>query len=224
VIRGPCTDEASAGRARPWLIRHDGHVTDDDILERQAVLQARSDDVVRDLDVLALAGTVGTPTRTGSSALGLMTRRDIDITTVGDLDVGRVFALGQVLAAHPRVWRITFRNDTGHWNKETSRYPDGLYWLVEYVDDAGDGWTLDLWFLAEGTTQFDLEHMKTLPQRLTPEVRTAILRIKEERMAHAAPAPGPNMPSYEIYEAVLDHGVRTPADFEGYRASRSSPA
>jgi len=198
-------------------------VTDDDVLGRQAALQARADEVVRDLDVLALAARVGTPTRTGSSALGLMTRRDIDITTVGDLDVARIFALGEVLAAHPRVWRITFRNDTGHWNKETSRYPDGLYWLVEYVDEAGDAWTLDLWFLAQGTTQFDLEHMQTLPQRLTPEMRVAILRIKEDRLAHAAPPPAPAMPSYEIYEAVLDHGVRTPADFERYRAERTRP-
>jgi hypothetical protein len=203
-------------------IRHHAFVSDDDVFERQAALQARSDEVVRDLDVMALAGTIGTPTRTGSSALGLLVRRDIDITTVGDLDVGRVFALGAVLAAHPRVWRITFRNDTGHWNKETSRYPDGLYWLVEYVDAAGDAWTLDLWFLAEGTTQFDLEHMKTMPARLTPDVRAAILRIKEDRQAHAAPPAGPSMPSYEIYEAVLDHGVRTPADFERYRAERST--
>jgi hypothetical protein len=196
-------------------------VTDDDILERQASLQARADEVVRDLDVLTLAATVGTPTRTGSSALGLMVRRDIDITTVGDLDVGRVFALGGILAAHPRVRQITFRNDTGMWNK-SDVYPDGLYWLVEYVDAAGDTWTLDLWFLAEGTSQYDLEHMGTLPQRLTPDLRTAILRIKEARQAGAAPSPGPPMPSYEIYEAVLDHGVRTPAEFERYRAERSA--
>ena len=198
-------------------------MTDDELLDRQAALQARADEVVRDLDVLALAGTVGTPTRTGSSALGLMVRRDIDITTVGDLDVQRVFALGQVLAAHPRVRQTTFRNDTGHWNKSAD-YPDGLYWLVEYVDAAGDGWTLDLWFLAAGTTQYDLEHMKTLPQRLTPEVRAAILRIKEDRQARAAPPPGPNLPSYEIYEAVLDHGVRTPAEFERYTAERAEAA
>lgn len=195
-------------------------MTDDELFARQAALQARADEVARDLDVLALAATVGMPTRTGSSALGLMVRRDIDVTTVGDLVVERVFALGQVLAAHPRVWRITFRNDTGRWNT-SPEYPDGLYWLVEYVDADGDAWTLDLWFLAEGTTQFDLEHMKTLPRRLTPEARAAILRIKEDRQARATPAPGPPMPSYEIYAAVLDHGVRTPAEFERYLAERA---
>lgn len=195
-------------------------MTDDDLLEREAALRARADEVVRDLDVMALAATVGTPTRTGSSALGLMVGRDIDITTVGDLDLERVYALGRVLATHPRVWRITFRNDTGRWNT-SPRYPDGLYWMVDYVDATGDTWKLDLWFLAQGTTQFDLEHMKTLPQRLTPVVRATILRIKEERQASAAPAPAPPLPSYEIYEAVLDHGVRTPAEFEHYLAERS---
>ena len=93
-------------------------------------------------------------------------------------------------------------------------YPDGRYWLVEYVDEAGDAWTLDLWFLAEGTTQFDLEHMKTLPGRLTPEARAAILRIKHERQAGVAAPAAPPLPSYEVYEAVLDHGVRTPDEFE----------
>ena len=194
-------------------------MTDDDLLEREAALRARADEVVRDLDLLALAATVGTPTRTGSSALGLMVGRDIDITTVGDLDLERIYALGQRLAAHPRVWRITWRNDTGRWNT-SPHYPDGLYWMVEYVDATGDAWKLDLWFLAEGTTQFDLEHMENLPPRLTSEARVTILRIKEERQAHAAPPPAPPTPSYEIYEAVLDHGVRTPAEFERYLAER----
>jgi hypothetical protein len=119
-----------------------------------------------------------------------MVGRDIDITTVGLLDLERIYALGRVLAGHPRVRQITFRNDTGHWNT-SARYPDGLYWMVEYVDATGDAWKLDLWFLAEGTTQFDLEHMKALPPRLTAEVRATILRIKEERQAHAGPGAGP---------------------------------
>ena len=59
--------------------------------------------------------------------------------------------------------------------------------------------------------------MKTLPGRLTPETRAAILRIKE---AVYADTTRPRGPSYAIYEAVLDHGIRTPEAYERYRESR----
>jgi len=161
--------------------------------------------------VLASLRAVGTPTRTGSSVLGLMVARDIDITTVcPTLDVATIFPLGRSLAEHPRVWRITFRNETGHWNTSPD-YVDGLYWMVECDDSAGDRWTLDLWFLLAGTTQYDLEHIQTLPGRLTAETRAAILRIKEDRAVRGAT---PSVPSYTIYAAVLDDGVRTAAEFE----------
>ena len=93
---------------------------------------------------------------------------------------------------------------------ESPAYPDGLYWLVEYVTEDGVSWTLDLWFLLEGYTQFDLEHIRTIPPRLNREVRLAILRIKHARLDLPAAQRGP---SYRIYEAVLDHGVKTPDDF-----------
>jgi hypothetical protein len=199
-------------------VRHHLPVTDDELFARQAALQARADDVLRDLDVLALLRAVGTPTRTGSSVLGLMVARDIDITTVGPtLDVATIFPLGLSLAEHPRVWRVTFRNETGHWNTSAD-YVDGLYWLVECDDSAGDRWKLDLWFLLDGTTQYDLEHIQTLPGRLTPEARAAILRIKEDRVARDVT---PSIPSYTIYEAVLDHDVRTPAEFARHLAQGS---
>src|SRR4029079_5148660 len=153
----------------------------------------------------------------GSSALGLMVAHDIDITTLcRSLDPGPVFDFGRRLARHSRVRRLTFRKDTGRWNTHAV-YPDGIYWLVEYVADPDVAWTLDLWFLLDGTTQFDLEHVKTLPGRLTPDTRAAILRIKEAVYADTS---RPRGPSYAIYEAVLDHGIRTP---EEYHRSRESP-
>lgn len=190
-------------------------MSDEALFARQAALQAEAADVMADLDLLALLRTVGNPTHTGSSALGLMVRRDIDVTTVcPTLDPVPIFDLGRSLATHQRVRGVTFRDDTGRWNVG-SRYPDGLYWMVEYVADPDVEWTLDLWFLNDGTIQFDLEHMITLPPRLTPEVRATILRIKE---AIAADPSGPKGPSYEIYEAVLDNGIRTPEEYARYRA------
>ena len=188
-------------------------LSDDEILERQAALQAEATAVIADLDLLALVGAVGSPSRTGSSAYGLMVARDIDITTLCPvLDVEALFDALRPLARHPRVRRSSFRNDTGRWNTDPA-YPDGLYWMVEYVADAGAAWNLDLWFLRDGTTQFDLEHLRTLPPRLTLETRLAILRIKE---AVGGRAGVDRVRSHLVYEAVLDHGIRTPEEFERY--------
>jgi hypothetical protein len=190
-----------------------------ELFERQDALQARARAILADLDAFALLRDVGDATQVGSSALGLMVARDIDITTLcRSLDPGPVFDLGRGLARHPRVRRLTFRKDTGRWNTGPD-YPEGIYWLVEYVADPDVAWTLDLWFLLEGTTQFDLEHMKTLPRRLTPETRAAILRIKE---AVYADTTRPRGPSYAIYEAVLDDGIRTAEAYERYRESRTT--
>jgi hypothetical protein len=190
-----------------------------DLLERQARLQVEADAVVDDLGLTAILDSIGRPVRTGSSALGLMVVRDIDITTLcPELDPLALFGLVAPLAAHPRVRQLGFRNDTGVWNTDPS-YPDGFYWAVSYVGEGGAAWNIDLWFLREGTTQFDLEHLKDLPQRLTPEARLAILRIKTV----AAETPSARrVPSYEIYEAVLDHGIRTPEEFARLRAANEA--
>jgi hypothetical protein len=193
------------------------NATDAELLTRQDALQSEARAVMDDLELLALLLRVGAPVHTGSSALGVMVRRDIDVTTTcPTLDAETIFEVAHPLAAHPRVRRLTWRNDAGHWRTE-SQYPDGLYWLVEYVSDAGDVWTIDLWFIAEGTTQFDLEHMKTLPGRLDDTKRAAILRIKTAASERPEIQP---VSGYSVYEAVLDHGIRTPDEFFQYLERR----
>ena len=187
--------------------------SDEELLARQEERQAEAAAVLADLGVMVLLSRIGRPVQTGSAALGLMVARDIDVTTLcPSLDVAGSFDIGRTLAMHPRVQRVTFRNDTGRWNTDT-RYPDGLYWMVDYVTEGGTAWKLDLWLIQEGTTQFDLEHVRTLPDRLDHERRAAILRIKEARHDRTDAA---RKPSYEIYEAVLDHGIRTPDEFQAY--------
>jgi hypothetical protein len=192
---------------------------DDELLAAQDAIQAEAAAVLTDLDLLEQIRRVGDPVRTGSSVLGLMVARDIDVTTLcPSLELQPIFDVGRALAGHPRVRRISFRNETGRWNTSPD-YPDGLYWLVEYVTEVDVTWTLDLWFLLEGHTQFDLEHIQTIPPRLTREARLAILRIKHARLDLPAAERGP---SYRIYEAVLDHGVRTADDFTRHLEDRSA--
>ena len=192
---------------------------DADLLVRQDMLKAEATGVLEDLDLFERLGTVGRPVQTGSLALGLMVWRDIDVTVLCPaLAVAPIFEALRPFALHQNVRRLQFRNDTGHWNADPA-YPDGLYWGVDYRAQPGSDWKLDLWFLREGTTQFDLQHIESLPLRLTPESRLAILRIKD--VWHQRPEYGSAVRSYDIYEAVLDHDVRTLEGFEAYLARRS---
>lgn len=199
--------------------------TDDDLFRRQRLLQGEAEAVLDDLDLVAGLETVGDPIRTGSSALGVMVKPDIDVTTAcARLDLAAFDAVAHLatrLARHERVREVTFRNDTGVWNAEPDKYPDGLYLHVGYRSRRPRDWSLDLWFVDEPDRQPDLAHLRTLLPRLTDETREAILRIKEEWTPR--PEYGREVNGTLIYEAVLDGGVRTLPDFAEWLA-QDAPA
>lgn len=165
-------------------------------------------DLVLD-DVLA---ALGEPHLVGSAALGLMVRPDLDITVVCDaLDVAALCRAAANLVSHPRVRQLTIRNDSGHWNGEPEKYPDGVYWGIDYRDGSRN-WNLDIWFVVDADRQPDLRHVRQLARRLTPETRSAILDIKRAWVER--PEYGGAVTSFDIYTAVLDRGIRTPDEFE----------
>lgn len=193
---------------------------DDDLFRRQRLLQGEAEAVVADLDLTTALEAIGVPIRTGSSALGVMVKPDIDITiacTVLDLSVfDAVTQLAARLSRHQRVWQVSFRDDTGDWNAEPETYPDGLFLNVRYRSARPRDWGLDLWFVDQPERQPDLTHLRTLLPRLTDETRAAILRIKEEwtsRPEYGREVDGTLINGTLIYEAVLDGGVRTLPDF-----------
>lgn len=183
--------------------------------ERQAALQLEADTVSRDLQLDALLATVGQPVRVGSAALGLMVRRDLDVTVVAPaLDLGTaqaVAGIGARLAVHPRVRQVRLRDDTGRWNTDPA-YPDGLYLGLSYRSVEDRDWNLDIWIVDEPDRQPDLTHIRTMPARLSPDMRSAILCIKD--VWADRPEYGTSVRSYDVYTSVLDAGVRTPEQFD----------
>lgn len=193
---------------------------DDDLFRRQRLLQGEAEAVVEDLDLTTALEAIGVPIRTGSSALGVMVKPDIDVTTAcTTLDLAVFDAVTQLaarLSRHQRVWQVSFRDDTGAWNAEPDVYPDGLFLNVRYRSPRPRDWGLDLWFVDQPERQPDLTHLRTLLPRLTDETREAILRIKEEwtpRPEYGREVNGRLINGTLIYEAVLDGGVRTLPDF-----------
>ncbi|GII25086.1 hypothetical protein Pme01_46830 [Planosporangium mesophilum] len=193
-------------------------MTTDELLRQQDELRAEADAISADLHLDELLPAVGDPVRVGSAALGLMVRRDLDVTVVCPaLDAattGAVAQIGARLAVHPRVRQVQFRDDTGVWNTDPA-YPDGLYLGLRYRSPQGRDWTLDIWFVDEPERQPDLAHLRVIPPRLTLDLRVAILRIKEAWAD--SPEYGRTVRSYDVYRSVLDDGVRTPEQFAGWR-------
>jgi len=191
--------------------------------QRQDELQGEADRVVDELGLPDLLTAIGHPHRVGSSRLGLMVVRDIDLTVVCDDLTESVAAVVEVaarLSTHPHVREVTFRKETGRFNLYPDRYPEGLYLRLSYASPQRPAWTLDLWFVDEPDRQPDLAHVQSMPARLTPETRDAILLIKQtwvERGDYGA-----RVTSHDVYTAVLDHGVTGPDDFATWVDARSA--
>jgi hypothetical protein len=189
-----------------------------ELLIQQDALQAEARAVEADLHIEELFSPVGEVHRVGSAALGLMVWRDLDLTIVcPKLAVDSVAAISARLARHPRVRRVEFRNDTGHWNTDP-QYPDGLYLGVGYRSLSDMEWKLDIWFVDEPERQPDLAHLRWMPRLLTSEKREAILRIKSAWVSE--PEYGKAVKSFDIYLAVLTDDVRTRDQFQAWIASR----
>lgn len=187
------------------------------LLDAQTRLQAEADEIVRDLQLEQLLDSIGQPIRVGSSAMGLMVRRDIDITIICprlDPDTLKAFAdIGaHLMQQTTSVASVRFRNDTGAWNTEPAKYPDGLY-LGLTVRAANEAiWTFDIWAVDQPERQPDLAHLKSLLPRITAAHREAILRIKQ--VLADRPKGTDAIPSALVYEAVVDHGIQTVEQFE----------
>jgi hypothetical protein len=190
-----------------------------ELLARQRALQAEAEQVRAQLDLDRVLGAVGDPVLVGSSALGLMAWRDIDITVVcRSLDKRAVLAAGAELAAHQDVHSLNYRDDSGRFNENPRAYPDGLYLGPRYHPAGGQEWKLDIWFVDDPARQSDLIHLRTLPERLTDDARVAILGIKT--LWSARPEYGRSVRSFDIYTAVLDHHVRDADEFDSWLRQR----
>jgi hypothetical protein len=192
--------------------------TDTQLLEDELRLQREASDVEGELELPSLLSELGTPVRVGSSAFGVMVRRDLDITVIcSQLRVSKVTELGAQLALHHKVRAVIFRNDTGEWNSDPT-YPDGLYLGIRYRSAAGE-WNVDIWFVSEPGRQPDLQHLKSLLPRFDERTRLAILRIKSAWSE--SPDYGKTVNGFAIYTAVLDDGVTDEKGFESWLAQRA---
>jgi hypothetical protein len=150
---------------------------------------------------------------TGSYVLELMTWRDLDIHVVrDDLDQSAFFRLGRDIAALLRPHRMHFRDETA---VRTPGLPRGLYWGVYLGDERKGAWKLDIWTTMRADFELTRRFGIRLLERLTPDTRETILAIKSA--CWQDPDYRKGFSSADIYNAVLDHGVKSVDEFSRLR-------
>ena len=134
------------------------------------------------------------------------------------LSIERAFEIMHPLLTHPSVKQVRYFHQSDRFKLDglDERY----YFMVFYEHYEQAEWKLDISFwLGKGIHPEPVqEHIE---QHLTPETRLAILRIKDAW--YQLPAYRQEVYSTDIYDAVLQHGVRTLTEFDDYLAQRGKP-
>ncbi len=191
------------------------------LLQRQQELQNESQIVVKELNLLELLSKAGVVRQVGSSILGLMVWRDIDLAVSSPaLSIAYAYELMQPLYTHPRVRWIRYFNESDSFNSTGLQQYERYYFAALYENDIGNEWKMDISFWLMQGIHPEPVH-EAVEQQLTPEIRLAILWIKDAW--YQLPSYRNEVYSTDIYDAVLQHGVRTPGEFDKYLAERGKP-
>ncbi|MCM3786717.1 hypothetical protein M3231_27665 [Neobacillus mesonae] len=169
--------------------------------------------ILADLELFKLwkdAG--GEPILVGAAAYELIINPDIDLEIYTDQpDVLSGFKVLEHCARNPKVIKARYSN---HLDDEDK----GIYYRLDYKSDDDNVWKIDMWLLAHdhpGPCARDL--VESLKASLTEQHRHSILTIKQQLQSE----PDLNIPSIQVYEAVLDHQIRTLEELKDWCKSRA---
>lgn len=191
------------------------------LLGRQDALQAEASRLIADLDLMSLLARAGRAEQVGSFVSGLIVWRDIDIGAVSPgLSVDRAWDVMRPIVARRAVTRVSYANESGHLNTSGRPYDDRHYFVIHYETAAHDDWKIDITFwLTDGPRE---QRARALAMRRLPrETRICILWLKD--VWHRLPAYPYEVGGTDVYDAVLQHDVRTPDEFDVYLRERGMP-
>jgi hypothetical protein len=189
------------------------------LLERQDALQSEANRLIDQLDLPGMLSRAGRFEQLGSSVSGLMVWRDLDLGASCELlNPEQAWETMLPLAAHPRTTRLDYRNETGRLTPPELQGYGRYYFVALHETNRGDEWKIDVSLWSPEAPPGPLAHAEDLRMRLTPETRIAILWIKD--VWHRMPSYPDQVSGMDVYDAVLEHGVRTPEQFGKYLRRR----
>jgi hypothetical protein len=189
------------------------------LLRRQHALQEEAQTILKELDLINMLRAAGTLRVMGSFAAGLMVWRDLDLSVSSHgLSIECAYEIMRPLFIHSRVKQVRYLHQSGDFKE--NGLDERHFFMVYYDLYPQAEWKLDISFwLAEGIRPEPMQD--ALEQQLTPDTRLTILQIKDAWYQH--PAYRTRVSSTDIYDAVLQHRVRSLAEFDQYLVQRGKP-
>ncbi len=202
------------------------------LLRQQVSLQAEASRVIAELDLPSALASAGLPCLWGSYVTGLMAWRDLDVNVVAPgLDALAAFDVMLPLLTRSHVTEALYKNLVGGSGETALAADDRYFYMLKYWLDARDQpdvaldvpagerlWKVDISFWIADPPREESLPPAAITSRLTEETRLAILWIKDTW--RRLPEYRTSVYSVDIYQAVFDHGVRSPAEFAAYLAAR----
>lgn len=195
---------------------------DEELLERQAALQAEAAELLEDPAWTAVFADFGSPLVTGSYVSGLMSWRELDVMVLGGADFTPydVIQLLQRIVQLPGVVGFDYYDERGS-RSPTGRARDERYHVTITLERRSSGtWRIDLSIWLHDDHANVTEWHDALRESITVEQRLAVLRIKD--VWHRLPTYPDEVGGLEIYTAVVDDGVRTTQQFSAWLAEREA--
>ncbi|HZC73699.1 MAG TPA: methyltransferase domain-containing protein [Jatrophihabitans sp.] len=189
---------------------------------RQAALQAEAAAIIRWLDLEALLADIGPVLLAGSYVSGLMSWPDLDVMVfAGPQFTPRdVLRLMERFVHRPEIVGFDYQDERGP-RSPTNTVRDERYHVVIALDRNERRWRIDLTIWLNDPHQNVTAWHDQLRDTVTAEQRSAILRIKD--VWHRLPSYPDDVGGFEIYQAVLDDGVRSPQQFAEWLTAHDLP-
>ena len=184
-----------------------------DALETAAQRRKTADRIIERLALARRWGRFGRPVVVGAYAYDLMIAPDIDMEVYCPrLAIEDGFMVLGECAPLSGVTGCSFANRLATPDK-------ALYWRIDYLDDEGVEWKIDMWSAPEDYDLPRAEYLVSpLREALTPETRAAILDLKMFLRETA----DLSCLSIDLYRAVIDDNVRTGDELRAWLASHET--
>jgi|TARA_Y100000031_G_scaffold113820_1_gene125766 hypothetical protein len=182
-------------------------------LQKQSILQNQAKEILRDLELMKSLKKCGNPVFVGSYALGLMSCFDIDIVVISNPKVENYLKVVKYLFPKQNIYSLSLQDFRKSIHSDR---PQGLYCGIKYLVKPKTLWNIDIWFLQDTKA---IELVDRVKSKLTNENRLIILKIRNEMREKTKL--DEEVSGSEVYEAVLDNGVRNLEEFKKFLNKRS---